>query len=267
MGSKLSLLLAICIPLQGFIFSAKKINRSWFRGHVVRHGRIPGRFSAVHGAHGREDGGVTSEDSKKRVEFQLSRGADAILEALGRIDEKTSRFQSKTGLSCPRECGRCCYLPTVEATQSEMLPLAKHIVSTGESDFWLEKASKAGDTCVFFLPGENGKGRCMMYTHRPSLCRLFGFSSRTNKSRDSELIKCQHMDSGELKIAASSVKSRKALAPDVASEARMAREAGLGFTALESQVPEPINKAFLAALNKFQMEDYYMRLELDRDGK
>eukprot|EP00954_Amorphochlora_amoebiformis_P024032 1363658-Amorphochlora_amoeboformis.AAC.1 len=97
MGSKLSLLLAICIPLQGFIFSAKKINRSWFRGHVVRHGRIPGRFSAVHGAHGREDGGVTSEDSKKRVEFQLSRGADAILEALGRIDEKTSRFQSKTG--------------------------------------------------------------------------------------------------------------------------------------------------------------------------
>jgi uncharacterized protein len=103
-----------------------------------------------------------------------------------------SSFQGWSGLTCKSGCGKCCTKPDIEATVLEFLPFANHVYETKQSDEWLEKLSgDPGNVCLFFNPGTAlGSGACSQYTHRGLICRLFGYSARTNKYAQKEFVTC-----------------------------------------------------------------------------
>jgi Fe-S-cluster containining protein len=110
------------------------------------------------------------------------------------IDRNVRIFQKKTALSCENGCGQCCLSPRVETTVLEMLPLAEDLLSTQQADIWHKKAQDASfnGPCVFYKPDAifPNKGRCLVYAHRPGICRLFGFSSLINKMGKQSLVTC-----------------------------------------------------------------------------
>ena len=112
----------------------------------------------------------------------------------GRIDASVAVFRKRTTLSCLSGCGQCCLTPKVETTVLEMLPLAGHLMSNRQADFWYDRARDAGFSgpCVFYdrHPGNPNKGRCRFYDFRPGICRLYGFSGVTNKRGGVSLLTC-----------------------------------------------------------------------------
>ena len=110
------------------------------------------------------------------------------------LEQDINRFKSKTGIKCAEGCGRCCENPDVETTALEMLPLAYELFRKNEAQQWLERAQQADHKgpCIFYQPDAriSGNGRCTVYAFRPLICRLFGFSAKSNKHRRMELVTC-----------------------------------------------------------------------------
>lgn len=73
-----------------------------------------------------------------------------ILKHYHAVDSATSAFGKRAGLSCPPGCGQCCETPDIQATELEMLPMARSITQTGKTET-LGDLSRG--TCVFFEPG------------------------------------------------------------------------------------------------------------------
>jgi uncharacterized protein len=124
-----------------------------------------------------------------------------VMDLYAQIDKAVAEFQLKSGLRCPTACGACCPTANVEATVLEMLPLAHEILCKGRAVEWLERLSahKEPDRCILFskLPLPDGPGHCSVYTWRPVLCRLFGFSAVRGRTGDKTLSVCRqikHMD-------------------------------------------------------------------------
>lgn len=119
----------------------------------------------------------------------------AVLKLYRRIDADILRLRRAAGICCPTGCGQCCENPRVSASVAELLPLSRFLWQQGEAYAVLDTLSGAGDEsrCVFYQPDAavSGRGRCGMYAMRPLICRLFGFSFRTNKYGSSELVTCR----------------------------------------------------------------------------
>jgi Fe-S-cluster containining protein len=121
--------------------------------------------------------------------------ARTLLQEYQRIEQETARLATATGLACPSGCGRCCHGVEVLAAEVEMLPMAGEILARGEAEGWL--ARLAGDPprtlCPVYEPeaGAPQRGRCGLYAWRPLVCRLFGFSARTDKHGRPELVHCR----------------------------------------------------------------------------
>ncbi len=115
-----------------------------------------------------------------------------VEEVLSQLDNEISRFQGWSGLHCSFGCGKCCFKPDIEATILEFLPFAWHLHSIGQSETWREKLLNSGSSvCVVLDPIQAGAGLCSQYKHRGLICRLFGYSARTNKYNQKELVTCQ----------------------------------------------------------------------------
>jgi uncharacterized protein len=96
--------------------------------------------------------------------------------------------QKATGLNCPPDCGKCCSVPTVEASEMEMLPMALELWKQGRAETILDEMAKRDvSTCVMFA------GRCTMYQQRPSVCRMFGVGLRVRKDDELELSICREL--------------------------------------------------------------------------
>jgi Fe-S-cluster containining protein len=108
-----------------------------------------------------------------------------------RLDEHIEKFQSWSTLQCKFGCGKCCFKPDIEATVLEFLPFAYHLYQTGLAEQWLEKLSEQDAICKILNPTQAGAGLCTEYPYRGLICRLFGYSARTNKYGKKELITCQ----------------------------------------------------------------------------
>lgn len=121
--------------------------------------------------------------------------AAKVMDSYAQIDRLTDVFLATTQLHCPIGCGWCCSSPHVEATPLEMLPLAVELFRRGEAELWLERLGGENETsiCLFYHPDPlvSGNGRCDAYPWRPTLCRLFGWSTVTNKSGQPELLACK----------------------------------------------------------------------------
>lgn len=108
------------------------------------------------------------------------------------LDNEISTFQTWSGMNCKFGCGKCCFKPDIEATILEFLPFAHHLYKEGVAFEWLENLkSTPSSICLILNPDQNGAGLCSQYPHRGLICRLFGYSARTNKYAERELITCQ----------------------------------------------------------------------------
>lgn len=122
----------------------------------------------------------------------LSQKVQAIEEVFLLLDQEMSKFQGWSGLTCKFGCGKCCTKADIEATVLEFLPFALHVYHLNQSAEWLAKLEQhSGSLCVFFEPTKAGSGLCSEYPFRGLICRLFGFSARTNKYAKKEFISCQ----------------------------------------------------------------------------
>ena len=121
-----------------------------------------------------------------------------ILDVFSQIDQQVAAFQLRTGLRCPTGCGICCCSTEVYTSRVEMLPAAKELLLQGEPQFWLERI-QARDTsglCAFFHQQKLEKaGHCGLYAYRPSVCRLFGFSTVRDRKGNCVLSTCKELKS------------------------------------------------------------------------
>lgn len=117
---------------------------------------------------------------------------NAVEQVFIKLDQEIASFQSWSGMHCKFGCGKCCFKPDIEATILEFLPFAHYLHLQEKAFEWLEKL-KATDSsiCLILNPTQSGAGLCTEYPHRGLICRLFGYSARTNKYAERELVTCQ----------------------------------------------------------------------------
>lgn len=109
-----------------------------------------------------------------------------------KLDEEIAAFQQWSTLHCSFGCGKCCFKPDIEATVLEFLPFAHYLYSKGAAFQWLEDLKEhASPVCLILNPTQQQRGLCSEYTYRGLICRLFGYSARTNKYSKKELVTCQ----------------------------------------------------------------------------
>jgi uncharacterized protein len=120
---------------------------------------------------------------------EKARDVEAVF---ARLDNAIAEFQSITSLHCKFGCGKCCFKPDIEATPLEFLPFAFHLYKSNSIEDWLAKLQETDSSiCLILSPTQAGAGLCSQYAHRGLICRLFGYSARTNKYEKKELITCQ----------------------------------------------------------------------------
>jgi len=116
----------------------------------------------------------------------------AVEQVFEKLDGEISAFQSWSGLHCAWGCGKCCFKADIEATILEFLPFALHLYSQEKAFEWLDKLKTTDSSiCLILNPTQAGAGLCSEYKHRGLICRLFGYSARTNKYGTKELVTCQ----------------------------------------------------------------------------
>jgi Fe-S-cluster containining protein len=107
------------------------------------------------------------------------------------LDEAIAAFQNGSKLHCKTGCGKCCFKPDIEATALEFLPFAHHLYQQGLAHDWFEKLKTSEEAvCLILNPTQSGAGLCSQYTYRGLICRLFGYSARTDKYGGRELVTC-----------------------------------------------------------------------------
>jgi len=124
--------------------------------------------------------------------LSLSQKVQAIEEVFAILDQEMSKFQGWSGLTCKAGCGKCCDKADIEATVIEFLPFAHYLFLLNVYTEWLARIEEhKGNLCLLFEPTKAGAGLCSQYVYRGLICRLFGFSARTNKYAKHEFISCQ----------------------------------------------------------------------------
>lgn len=124
--------------------------------------------------------------------MQLEEKVEAVKQVFENLDQRIANFQTATTLHCKFGCGKCCFKPDIEATVLEFLPFAYHLYHQGLAEQWLDKINHSDSSiCLILNPTQAGAGLCTEYPHRGLICRLFGYSARTNKYGKKELVTCQ----------------------------------------------------------------------------
>jgi uncharacterized protein len=123
--------------------------------------------------------------------MSIQEKVDAVNEVFRDLDHAIGQFQQSSGMHCQFGCGKCCFKADIEATALEFLPFAFHLYQQDLAFEWLEKLKTADSICLILNPLQESHGLCSEYTHRGLICRLFGYSARTNKYNKKELVTCQ----------------------------------------------------------------------------
>lgn len=130
--------------------------------------------------------------------MRLPEIVDAVEKVFAELDQEIAKFQSGSTLHCPRGCGTCCFKSDIEATSLEFIPFAFHLYQQKLAGEWHEKLMETDSSiCMILHPTRGGTGLCSEYQHRGLICRLFGYSARTNKYGKPELVTCQIIKTGQ----------------------------------------------------------------------
>jgi hypothetical protein len=124
--------------------------------------------------------------------LSLIEKVQAVEAVFSKLDEEIASFQNWSGLHCKFGCGKCCFKPDIEASALEFLPFAHYLYTKDLAFEWLEKLkSNYSEICLILNPTSEKAGLCSEYPYRGLICRLFGYSARTNKYATRELVTCQ----------------------------------------------------------------------------
>ena len=125
--------------------------------------------------------------------MELEEKVRAVEKVLADLDTEISSFQAWSGLHCKWGCGKCCFKADIEASVLEFLPFAHYLYKHDQAFEWLEKIKTTDnpELCVILNPLSDSAGMCSEYPYRGLICRLFGYSARTNKYGKKELVTCQ----------------------------------------------------------------------------
>jgi Fe-S-cluster containining protein len=119
---------------------------------------------------------------------EIAAQVEALFE---KLDAEIAAFQSATTLHCGWGCGKCCFKADIEATALEFLPFAMHLYRERLAEDWYDRLLVTDSTiCLILNPTQQAAGLCSEYKHRGLICRLFGYSARTNKHGKKELVTC-----------------------------------------------------------------------------
>lgn len=139
--------------------------------------------------------------------MSLIQKVQAIEEVFMHLDQEMGKFQAWSTLGCKLGCGKCCYKPDIEATVLEFLPFAHYLYDHDQAFDWLNKIQEnQSNICLIFEPTKPGGGSCSQYPYRGLICRLFGFSARTDKYGQRELVTCQIIKAEQADAFAETVK-------------------------------------------------------------
>jgi Fe-S-cluster containining protein len=125
--------------------------------------------------------------------MELEEKVRAVEKVLTDLDTEIASFQAWSGLHCKWGCGKCCFKADIEASVLEFLPFAHYLYKNDQAFEWLEKIKTTDnpELCVILNPLSDSAGMCSEYPYRGLICRLFGYSARTNKYGKKELVTCQ----------------------------------------------------------------------------
>ncbi len=167
----------------------------------------------------------------------------------------TSAFREKSKLQCVSSCAICCTKPDIEATILEFLPAAYDSYLDGSYLQVLERIehcqNNGDNNCVFYQP-LNGNGGCMNYQNRGMICRLFGFSSKLNKSGSREFVSCKYI---KVNADPSILQASLGAAPDISAYYMKL----FGIDPKLSIQYYPINEAIRRALEMVVMHFHYRK--------
>ncbi|MBN2529800.1 MAG: YkgJ family cysteine cluster protein [Deltaproteobacteria bacterium] len=180
--------------------------------------------------------------------------AARVMRIYEEFDNQISRLPTQFGIHCPPGCGTCCSSAKVEATPLEMIPLAEELWRSGRAHALVDQydGKALPDICLFYTPDalHFNHGRCSVYPHRPTLCRLFGFAAIRNKRGRREFAACRFVR----EMAPQAVLAVQADL-DSGGEILMFTEAASRIGELEPSMNRqyPINRALWLALEKTGM--------------
>lgn len=124
--------------------------------------------------------------------MRLDEKVRAVAEVFEKLDKEIASFQQTTALHCKFGCGKCCFKADIEATTLEFIPFAFDLYKKDQAFEWLDKLKQSDSSiCLILNPTQSGAGLCSEYVHRGLICRLFGYSARTNKYNQKEYVTCQ----------------------------------------------------------------------------
>ncbi len=124
----------------------------------------------------------------------------AVEKVFKALDNEIGSFQNKSELSCVAACGKCCTKPDIEASILEFLPFAYHVYKEGRAEEFLRKTENSDSSICILLQhflGKSDAGFCGEYQNRGLICRLFGFSARTDKNGVRNLVTCSPIKSAQ----------------------------------------------------------------------
>ncbi len=134
---------------------------------------------------------------------ELYADADRAIETfIARISVESARETAEADAGnfpvCPHGCGKCCetYYPEVSAVEAECIAL--HLAATawemamGGVACGDGKPNGTGGPCPFYR-ADNAL-HCGIYPVRPLICRLFGFTSDTDRNGIVRFRYCRHME-------------------------------------------------------------------------
>ncbi len=169
------------------------------------------------------------------------------------IDGDVALFQEKCGFECLKPCGHCCENPMVEATELEMLPLARTLIDEDKAEHWYGAAEEHdfSGRCVFFQPElkPGVRGHCGVYADRPLVCRLFNCSCVMDKQKRPRLLVCAPVKAaypGQVARAQVALTAGKLRAPGMADYTMKAMAVDLEL----ERERFPINMAFKRAVDR-----------------
>ena len=105
----------------------------------------------------------------------------------------TARFSKAGGITCASRCHLCCLKKDIAASPLEFFPLAYYLYKNNMAEDFYNRLEElpANSLCILFSSLGERSGGCTEYPYRGLICRLFGFSSATDKSGQKRLITCK----------------------------------------------------------------------------
>lgn len=132
--------------------------------------------------------------------LSIYRKVKAVEKVFNALDNEISLFQAKSELKCVASCGKCCTKPDIEASVLEFLPFAYHAYKEGRAEEILRMVETTDSSICILLQhfiGKSDAGFCGEYRNRGLICRLFGFSARTDKNGARNLVTCSPIKSAQ----------------------------------------------------------------------